>query len=328
MGREFAEYDGIRCVFNEMPVRGYYKPVGESAGETLHDFVRVYHWKNEVNEDGGLSAEPNHDFDSPFVVVDGVRHAMVTLAFVINKKSFRRFGLGAAKKYMGNKPVGQAFDMRVLDGAHLDCNDYDDKFKIVTRHSFRFKVMKAELSGCIAYRHSRPEGYVIAPHEPVEGDIVEAFSGPEQFELCAAGTCDKSNCACEGLDADSNGDCVAAGTKSQVVLEPAVTARVLYLGDDIAVELEVVRQGNTNGTGTVDFAFADIAGLNGTHYTGVDGTITFLEGESGSEAVQFIVTDAIDPATLADFTVTLSNATGDLELGSSVVTTVSIEDGQ
>lgn len=133
MGKQFGVYDGIRCVFEEMPVRGYYKPTGESGGETFSDFVRVYHWKNEVNEDGGLSAEPNHSYDDPFIVVDGIRYDMVTLAFVINKKSFTRFGLGAAKKYRGEKPMGQNFDMSVRDGAYLDCNDFNDKFKIVTR---------------------------------------------------------------------------------------------------------------------------------------------------------------------------------------------------
>ncbi len=326
MGKQFGVYDGIRCVFEEMPVRGYYKPTGESGGETFSDFVRVYHWKNEVNEDGGLSAEANHSYDDPFIVVDGIRYDMVTLAFVINKKSFTRFGLGAAKKYRGEKPMGQNFDMSVRDGAYLDCNDFNDKFKIVTRHAFRFKVEKAELSGAIAYRHSRPEGYIIAPTGVDQTAPDPAFASPEVYEKCEAGTCDKANCACEGLEADDNGDCVAAGSKSQVNLEPAVAATVLFLGDTIPVEIEVARIGNTNGTGTVDYAFADGTAANGVDFNGVGGTITFLEGESGSIAIPLEVIAATGAT--QDFTITLSNATGDLELGSSVVTTITIEDGQ
>lgn len=329
LGREFGTYDGIRCVFNELPVRGYFKPSGQSvSGEVFHDFVRVYHWKNQVNEDGGLSAEPNHSYDEPYIYVDGIRYEMVTFAFVINAKSFKRYGLGAAKKYMGNTPVGQNFDMRVLDGAYLDCNDYDDKFKIVSRHAFRFKVMKPELSGAVAYRHSRPEGYVIAPESV---DMVEpeaAFAGPENYEKCEAGTCDKSNCGCAGMDADSNGDCVADGTLSQVELEPAVEARVVYFGETFSAEIEVARKGNSNGAGTVDYTFTDGTAENGTHFNGVDGTISFADGEYGSIAIPFEVIGAIDPATLATFTITLSNPTGAIELGEAVEVEVSIEDGQ
>lgn len=327
LGKEYGTYDGIRCVFNEMPVRGYYKPTGTSGGgEVYHDFVRVYHWKNEVNEDGGLSAEPNHSYDDPYIVVDGVRYPMVTLAFCIHKKSFKRYGLGAAKKYMGEKPVGQNFDMAVRDGADIECNDFRDKFKIVTRHAFRFKVEKAELSGAIAYRHSRPEGYVIAATGVDQVAPTAAFASPETYEKCEAGTCDKANCACEGLDADDNGGCVAAGTKSQVNLEPAVAATVLFLGDTINAEIEVARIGNANGTGTVDYAFADVTAADGTDYSGFDGTITFLDGESGSIAIPVDIIAAT--AASQTFTITLSNATGTLELGSSVVTTVTIEDGQ
>lgn len=327
LGKEFGTYDGIRCVFNELPVRGYYRPTGTSAGgEVYHDFVRVYHWKNEVNEDGGISAEPNHSYDAPHIVVDGLRYPMVTLAFCIHKKSFTRYGLGAAKKYMGEKPVGQNFDMAVRDGADIDCNDFRDKFKIVTRHSFRFKVEKAELSGALAYLHSRPAGYVIAATGVEQVAPTAAFASPEAYEKCEAGTCDKSNCGCAGLEADDNGGCVTAGTKSQVNLEPAAVATVLFLGDSIDVEIEVVRAGNSNGAGTVDYTITDGTAAEGTDFSAADGTITFADGESGSFAIPIEVIAAT--AATQDFTITLSNPTGALELGSSVTTVVTIEDGE
>lgn len=329
-GREYHTYDGIRCTFDEMPVRGYFKPTGTSqSGEVFHDFVRVYHWKNVPNEDGGLSAEPNHDYDATFIVVDGIRHRMNTLAFVINKKSFRRFGLGAAKKYEGDKPMGQNFEVKVLDKSYIDCNDYNDKFKIVSRHAFRFKVMKSELSGAIAYVHSRASGYVNAPNDPIDVSIDPAFASPEEYEKCEAGLCDKTNCGCVGLEADNNGDCVAAGTKAKVDLEPAVSANVLFLGDAIDVEIEVARKGNSNGAGTVDYTITDGAAEEGTHFNAAaTGTISFGDGEHGSIAIPIEVISAIDENTVADFTITLSNATGALELGSSLTTVVSIEDGR
>lgn len=325
-GREFHVYGGIRCVFDERPVRGYFKPAGTSGGEQLYDFVRVYHWKNVPNEDGGLSAEPNHDYYNQVVTCDGIDYDMCTLAFVVNRKSFKRYGLGAAKKYAGGKPTAQTWTMEVRDGAYLPCNDYNDKFKLVSRHAFRFKVEKAELSGAIAYRHCVNDGYLLTPTNISVDTVTQSFASPENYEKCAAGTCDKSNCACEGEIADDNGTCVAEGTDSLVYLEPCAVATTVFYGDAYAIELEVVRDGNTVGEITVEYATADGTATAGTDYTDTSGTITFADGEGGSKAITIPILDAT--AATNTFTVTLSNATGDATLGDCVVTTVTIEDGQ
>lgn len=322
--RKFHEYAGIRCIFNEMPVRGYFKPAGSSGGEQFYDFVRVYHWKNEANEQGGLSKEPNHDYDRTCVVCDGVTYDMVTLAFVINKKSFKRYGLGAAKKYAGAPASSQNFTMEVRDGSWIDCNDFNDKFKLVARHSFRFKCEKTELSGAIAYRHNRPAGYVIPLTTEKDVIVPKGFASAEEFEKCEAGTCDKSNCECEGQVVDSNGNCVAGGTPTTVELEPCATANVYYLGEDIDLELEVARKGGSNGSGSVNYTVTDGTAANGSEFVVANGTINWAEGEIGSKAIAILIQGANGAS--SDFVVTLDTPTGDIALGSCVATTVNILD--
>lgn len=249
---------------------------------------------------------------------------MVTFAFVINKKSFTRFGLGAAKKYAGGAPLSQNFSMKVIDGYGIPQNDFNDKFRIVSRHAFRFKVEKAELSGAIAYRSSALNGYIIAPNVPAVDTAEASKASPEVYEECLPSDVDKANCDCEGLEVDNDGNCIPAGTEGLVSLEPCGAATTVYLGVASTIELEVVRSGNINGVGTVDYATADGTAVAGSDYTAATGTITWADGESGSKAITVPIIGNVNPD--SDFTVTLSNATGTVELGNCVATTVTIED--
>lgn len=313
--KEGIIYNGIKFIFNEMPVRGYFKPSGQTAGgQQLHTFVRVYHWKNEANEAGGVGTEPNHEYDAPYVTCEGVRYPMVTLAFVINAKSFMRYGLGKPMKAHGEENAGANYEMLVLDKAYIQNNDYNDRFRLAARHMFRFKTMKPELSGAIAYRHSVPCDYVIEPcTDPVEVPT-EEFSSPQDFEEC-----------------DTRTDCVTADVVGILEMTPCAEATTVFDGEASSVIIRVERTGDGVGTRTIDYATADgtAEDENGAgDYTATSGTLSWADGETGVKEIEVPITGAT--AATQDFTLTLSNigGTGTDTLADCDEVTITIIDGQ
>ena len=214
--------------------------------------------------------------------------------------------------------------MKVIDGYGIPDNDFNDKFRMVSRHAFRFKVEKAELSGAIAYRSSALSGYVIAPNVPAADTATAATASPEVYEECLPSHVDRANADCAGMEVDNDGKLVTAGTKSQITLEPCAVATTVWTGAARTIELEVVRKGNVNGAGTVDYATSDGTAVDTDDYTATSGTISWADGESGSKAITVDIIGNVNSGGV--FTVTLSNATGTVELGNCVETDITIED--
>lgn len=300
--RSGTVYDGIRFIFNEMPVRGYFKPTGQTAGgEQLHTFVRVYHWRNEVNDEGGLSWQPNHDYDKNFVWCDGIRYRMNSLAFVINAKSFKRYGLGKPIRPKGENQ-GANYEVLVLDGSYIDCNDFNDKFRLAARHQFRFQVLKPELSGAIAYVHSTPQDYVIEPTSDDPEVPTQEFSSPEEFEDC-----------------DQTGCCPDTEVVGKLLLNPCGPIDTVWEGDNYSVILTVERTGDGVGT-----AQATVTINNDSSATGAV-VVDFADGETGIKdvAVPIVVGDKAT----ADITAVLTKTGGDETLESCDFVTITVIDG-
>lgn len=93
---------------------------------------------------------------------------------------------------------------------------------------------------------------------------------------------------------------------------------------DGSVELSVVRDGNTAGEVTVDYATADGTAVAGEDYTATSGTLTWADGVGGAQTITVPLTD--DGVTDAGetFTVSLSNVTGDAIIDVIPTTTVTI----
>lgn len=284
-GREYSDYGSIRCYFNERPIRGYFRPIGTVGGDTNYQFTRVYHWKNEAGEEGGVVLAPNHDYREDSITVDGVKYPMVTLIPHINPKSFKRYRLAKPIKQDGAGNSGVNYEVKVLDQAYIPNNDHNDKFKMAARHEFRFKAMYPEVSGFIAYRHSRRVGYAIAvtPRDYVPGDT--AFAGPEAYPAC--GLIDpvtQANCAqCEEVPTVEGG-CVATGEVANGVvgLLPARTATTAFIGETTAVRFTVRRTGELGKACSVDWTAAEstvVSAEDGTHFTAATGTLNFAVGQ-------------------------------------------------
>ena len=316
-GRSFHVYENIKCIFNERPVRGYFKPDGVHgvSGATQYSFVRVFPWINVVNEEGGVSAEPNHSYNSPKATCQGGEYPMVTLAFHIHNTAFKRFRLKEADKKAGEANVPTNFSMVIRDGSYIDHNDLNDKFKIVSRHAYRLKQWKVERAGAIAYRHSRPEGYIIAPSDPASEVVEEEFAKGQQFDKCLPTDGEAANCAACGEVVNDNGDCEDAPGAAVVNFEPS-GGEVLTVNDGTSqmVRLRFERTGTFTGASTVDYALSLLGvAVADTNYADDSGTITFPDGDTSPQFVDVeILTGAGMDGINDGVRLTLSNPGGAL----------------
>jgi hypothetical protein len=322
-GRRMGVYGGIKCYFNETPIRGYFKKTGTTAGGAdLNRFVRVYDWINSRDEEGGIVTGVNHQYRADTIEVDGIRYPMVTLIPHVDPRSFKRYGLIKPLKPIGGSNAGVNYEVRIIEGARLGCNDFDDKFKLAARHEFRFKSIYPEISGFIAYRHSLRTGYTLAvtPRDYTTGDT--KFSSPEQFRSGAPDGCETAECAQCGQVPGDDGQCIDAGdaTPAVVGLAPAGAVTVAFRGTAFTLKVAVERSTSFEGAVSVDYATAS----SDDEITATSGT---LEWTAGDADVKFIEIPVLATADDADsFTITLSNAVGATIKTGASVSTVTIED--
>ena len=309
-GRMYHDYGGIRCYFNETPIRGYFVPTNETTGKR---FVRVYDWINVPDEEGGLVRRANHQYRQNNIVVDGVRYPMVTLIPHIDPRSFKRYGLIKPLKPFGTDNAGVNYEVRVIDGPSLGCNDFNDKFKFAARHEFRFKAEYPELSGFIAYRSSRRAGYVISLSTRADDtpDYTKATLVEEQvFRSGSPDDCQTAECAQCGKVPDSDGSCVDVGGESETFLKlvPSGAVTVVNFGANSEIIFTVERTGGS-GACSVDYATADVAGNDsGDAITATSGTLEWAAGDMQPKTVSVPFLATADDND--DFYFTLSNAVG------------------
>ena len=316
-GRDYHVYENIKCYFNERPVRGYFKPIGvDGSGNTQYSFVRVFPWINVVNQEGGVSAEPNHDYNKASTTCEGVKYPMVTLAFVIHPTAFRRFRLQEADKKAGENNVPTNFSMVIRDGAYITNNEMNDKFKIVSRHAYRLKNWKVERAGAIAYRHSRPEGYIIAPVDPDPDVVTEEFAFPQEHDKCLPTADEQANCAeCDQV-ADTNADCVDPGVDAFIDMVPS-GGEIQHVNDGTTqtVRLKLVRTGQFSDESTLEVDTSALSGaVSGVNFTAKAAeVVTFPAGSTDPQYVDVeILTGAGLDGVDDGVRITLSNPGGAL----------------
>lgn len=329
-GRRSDIYGGIRAVFTEEPVRGYFRQTGVSAGNPTYEFVRVFPVINQVDEVGGLVKRANFAYDLDSITVGGITYEMVTLIPHIHPKSFKRYGLMKPVKPIGEANAGVNYDVRIIEGARLQCNDFDDKFKLAARHEFRFKSLYPELSGFIAYRNGLRTGYVntITPRNYGPGPI--GFAGPEVFGQCGPDGCQQAGCEACNKVSDANGVCQDPGAAPAAVLNlvPCGTVNVAFLGDAMVATFEVERTGGTAGAVSVAYTTADGTATQPGDYTTTAGTLNWAAGETGSKTISVPIPATFaetTPGTAVAFTLTISAPVG-ATLGTCTVATVTVED--
>ncbi len=302
--RQYHEYGGIRCYFNETPIRGFLLP----TSTTTHRFVRVYDWINVTDEEGGVSRAANHQYREDSITVNGQRYPMITIIPHIDPRSFKRYGLVKPLKPYGGANAGVNFELLVIDGARLGGNDYNDNFKFAYRHEFRFQAVYPELSGFIAYRSSRRTGYVIEVNTRINGAGPQEPVSPQSFRTPGNDDWTIAECAQCGKVPDGNKQCVSADTEAIVLrLVPSDTAlEVLATGAAYDLVFTVERTGGTAAC-SVAYATADVSN-SGDAITATSGTLEFAAGETSKEITVPVLAGADDNDS---FSLTISAAACD-----------------
>ena len=343
-GRAFGVYGAIKCYFNETPVKGYFKQTGQTVGgQNLYQFVRIYPWTNIAGEEAGLVTRPNHAYDKGQVWCEGIKYDLCILAFVINAKSFKRFGKNTDPMPPGAAPMApNNYSVKVLDGPWLageKCgNDYGELFKLAARHQFRLTMPYPEFSGAIAYRASVPVGYVIPSCNEDPDVVTEAAASAQVFDSCGGPLpCQIEVCEACGFDtADANGVCVNVGGITVAVVQtvPCGTALTTYTGVTHQVLIRVQRVGSVEGAASVTYTITDTpgAGLATTpeHYndvSGVVGTISWAADDGEDKFIKLnIVGGSGDPDVNLTATITLAGPTNVTLHGQCEVLVLTIED--
>lgn len=308
--RKSHSYGGIKAFFNEHPVRGYFKPKGDGT----YAFVRVKELINSEGEEGGLVLVKNDQYRRDTIVVGGVAYPMITLIPHIDPTSFTRFGKKKPLKPVGEENVGVNYDVKVIDGAYIDCNEMNDKFRLIARHRYRFRAKYPELSGWIAYRHAQMTGYAITPN--VRGALPASVvnSAPEGYrqqdiDACTAAECEQCDQVVNSLDLQCVDPEDAAA--SVLALTPSGTGSVpTTTADPTTVTLYVNRTGGLGNVTTVNYATSDGTATAGSDYTAASGTLTWEAGDTAPKPISVAFLAAATNAQTVNVTISSpSNAT-------------------
>ncbi|MEN8822454.1 MAG: Calx-beta domain-containing protein [Abyssibacter sp.] len=144
------------------------------------------------------------------------------------------------------------------------------------------------------------------------------LEGDEQFRLV--------------LDNEINAILVEPSTATAVITDDDSTvaldaATYSVIENEGVVTVSLTRTG-AFGEISVDYATADGSAVAGTDYTATNGTVTWLDGESGAKTVTVAVLNDDAPESAKDFSLTLSNPqpAGTVTLVDPTTTTITIAD--
>ncbi|MFZ8972585.1 MAG: hypothetical protein ACO2ZD_00635 [Pseudomonadales bacterium] len=296
--RAFEVWEGkIRVVFNDMPIRGIFKPSGVSpTGAPLYEFVRIYPYKNEANEIG-TSYVTNRDYYRNQATCDGILYDVMELIPHIHPRSYKRYHLLKALTPDGVKSAGNSWDVRLLQGSDLgdkDCpNFFGEYYRYAMRHEFRWRNIYPELSGWIVHKFELPLTYDMNS----TGEVI--IHGLKTVETHAVVE-DIDNC---NLETCANADCLDPVVCDDLVsLEPCGYMETAYCGQAHTMFLHVCRECPADVDASVEYCFVDDTAVYGTHYQVIDeagnmlpevGTLDWAAGESGCKVVCVSIMNAL-----------------------------------
>jgi hypothetical protein len=133
---------------------------------------------------------------------------------------------------------------------------------------------------------------------------------------------------CGGGDSDTTTDDTTTDTTTTEAGSLVFSSNAYeVLENTTSLTLTVNRIDGSSGSVTVDYATEDDTATAGADYQTALGTLSFADGET-SQSFSIPITDDADTEGTENFTVNLSNPTGDATLGSPSSTTVSIIDDE
>lgn len=310
----YYEYGNIRWVVDENPTYVWWKPNGVTpSGQVLYEMKEVERWVNQAQE-VGVMAVPNPDYGKDHVYCDGIKYPVSVLLEALDSEQFSRHHLKMPIKQKGMEGMvlPYNFEIAVRGESYIPCNEYNEKFFLLARHRYRWRNIRREYGGFIAYRHYRPCGYGIQLCEKSCATGTPAFATVNTENNCPSQDC----CTTPAVDA------------GLIKLSPCGTVETSYAGSVRKLRLKVERTRGSSGAATVAYSITAGAAISGTHYedaTTGGSPIRWADGEGGVKYIEInIIGGSDEEGTDLDFKVKLLSPTG-ASLADCFETTVVIE---
>ena len=308
MDTTVVDYADIRFVIVDQPVRGYLKENGD--GTTT--FVEVLPTKARQGTGQGIVADVNEDYFRCHTVCDGKAYEVFEVGFYIHPNAAQRKAFAAPpaddKRFSGGL---FNFEVKMIDGAFIDCNYDEFKFFHRVMHAYSFAPQNPELMGGLIYR-VQPD--IIYGNIPVcddgcdvTGQEVDYGRPPEPRKS----ECD--SCDCTSGESIPYEPAVPVATQDEPcpvpnegIIKLASCGEVLVKqGQSVFISAE--RVGGTLGAATVTASTANGTATAGTDYTAVSGEVlSWADEEGGHKYVEVVIA----PTGTGTLTLTIASATG------------------
>lgn len=290
MDAQVIEWGGIRWVLTPRPLRGYLatNPDGTSR------FVPIRPTIARQGTGEGIVTDINHDYFNCFTVCNGQRKELYEVGFYVDPSAATREAF-AMPQVGGKRWANNLFNFQVnmVDGAYLDCNEDNFKGKFRILHAYAFESLWPELMGAILYRVSPDCVNAVAPCcedscAPAPGNEVDIAKpdGPTASD-CSVADCDPAECddipsfAIDPLPTETE----SCPTPDEGVLRLAQCGPIITETDSGQVCVYVERSGGSLGAASVDYATSDGTGADGVDYTDTNGTLNWADGENGRKKI-------------------------------------------
>jgi len=281
---------GIKWIITPRPLRGYLRALVGGG----YSFVPVRPTIARAGTGEGIVTDINNDYFDCRTVCDGQEHELYEIGFYVDPSAATREGF--AMPQVGGLTFDQSlfnFQVRMIDGAFLACNEDNFKGKFRILHAYAFESLWPELMGAIIYRVSPDVVNVNAPAcdsqcAPAPGSevVIEQPDNPTN-NACSENDCDTTAC-------DNDPTNIVAPTPTEEdpcpgpdvgVLKLATCGPIITETDNTEVCVYVERAGGSLGAASVDYTTTDGTAVNPTDYLTTAGTLNWADGENDRKKI-------------------------------------------
>jgi hypothetical protein len=313
MDTQVVEWGGIRWVLTPRPLRGYLSTNPDGTSK----FVPVRPTIARQGTGEGIVTDINPDYFDCHTICNGSKKELYEVGFYVDPMAATREAF-AMPQVGGKRWANNLFNFQVnmIDGAYLDCNEDNFKGKFRLLHAYAFESLWPELMGAILYRVSPDEVNAVGPKceddcKPSPGAEVDiAKPGGPPNNACAEEDCDATACDDEPTNfidplPTEEDNCP---TPDEGVIKLATCGPVVTDTEAGEVCIYVERSGGSLGAATVDYDSNNGTAVAGTDFTDVTGTLSWADGENDVKKVCVPIIDTGVGGTY--FTFSLSGVTG------------------
>lgn len=313
------EFANIWFVLDDKPLRGYLQRSNDGDGYNL---VPVRATKTRAGTGEGIVPEVNNDWYDGYTYVDGRREELYEVGFYVNPSAATRmpFAIPQLTDQNFDKTMFN-MEVKLVDGAFIDCNVDNLKFYYRMLHAFGFESLNPERMGAIIYRFAPETIHIVGrPDECNPTNLTPVGIAPPEpmvHDDCSIQRCEDCDDVVQTPidprpDSYTADDCqvTGAGFLRFRTCGPIDT----YVGSP-GLLIKVERFGGYDGAVAVDIDSANGSAVAGTDFTLVNETLNWADGEGESKS--FIIPINASGAGDTQFDITLSNPTGGSALAAS-----------